>query len=221
MRALYLLALPLLLSGCFTAAVTGVTETGKAIADGRSLGAQVDDATIYAAINRYFLEVDSQDLAVNVTINVRQGRVLLTGNTDNENTPRVATEQAWRARGTQEVINEIKVNKNAKFWDNANDALIKKNIESRLLITKDVWVVNYSIDVVSNVAYLIGECEDQGEIDRALSVVRTTRGVREVVSYLKVKNQAPPAPTGAYGAPPAGFSNPTVTTTPVTSQPIR
>lgn len=190
MRILVLLALPFMLSGCVTAAVTGVTETGKAIADDRSFGRQVDDASIYAAINRYFLETDSKDLAVNVTINVREGRVMLTGNADKPDTARIATEQAWRAVGVQEVINEVKVNPASQFWNNANDALIKKNIESRLLITKDVWVVNYSIDVVSGVAYLLGSCENQAELDRVLAVVRTTKGVKQVVSYLRIKNTA-------------------------------
>lgn len=55
MRTLLLFALPLLLSGCVTAVTTGVVESGKAIADERSFGDQVDDATIYSAINRYFL----------------------------------------------------------------------------------------------------------------------------------------------------------------------
>ncbi|MBA4274409.1 MAG: phospholipid-binding domain-containing protein [Alphaproteobacteria bacterium] len=239
MRTLLLFALPLLLSGCVTAVTTGVVESGKAIADERSFGAQVDDATIYSAINRYFLETDANDLVANVTVNVRRGRVMLTGNVDKDTTPRLATEQAWRAQGVQEVINEIKVTPGAKFWNNANDALIKKNLESRLLVTKDVWVVNYSIDIVGGTAYLLGHCENQGELDRVLSVARTTRGVKQVVSYLKLRTDSTAAPASAYGAPPANYTpsysaqpisttsgapldsgSGTITTQPVTSAPL-
>lgn len=215
MRAYHLLLLPFLLTGCAAAATTTIVEGGKSIADGRSLGTQVDDATIYAAINRYFLETDANDLSVNVTVNVRRGRVLLTGNADREDTPRKATEQAWRAQGVQEVINEVKVVPEGSIWNNANDALIKKNLESRLLITKDVWVVNYSIDVVSGTAYLLGWCHDQAELDRVLSVARTTRGVRQVISYLKLETDPVAAPTSAYGAAPANY-----TPMPVSNSPI-
>jgi osmotically-inducible protein OsmY len=180
------LLLPFMLSGCILAATTTMVEGGKAIADNRSLGGQVDDATIYSAVNRYFLEKEVNDLLINVTVNVRQGRVLLTGNVNKEDTLRLATEQAWRAAGVQEVINEIKVQPDSKFWNNANDALIKKNLESRLLITKDVWVVSYSIDVVSGTAYLIGQCHNQDELNKVLSVARTTKGIKEVVSYLRL-----------------------------------
>lgn len=227
MRALVLIALPFMLSGCFFAATTATVESGKAIADHRTLGEQMDDATVYAAINRYFLETDSNDLSVNVTVNVRRGRVMLTGNADNADTPRLATEQAWRAKGVQEVINEIKVTPGGKFWNNTNDALIKKNLESRLLMTKDVWMVNYSIDVVSNVAYLLGVCEDQAELDRVIAVTRTTRGVKQVVSYLKLATDT--APADGYGAAPANYTpvspatspaSPGFTPEPITSQPV-
>lgn len=205
MRILVLLALPLLLSGCFFAATTATIEGGKAIADERTLGEQMDDATIYTAVNRYFVETDSKDLSVNVTVNVRRGRVLLTGNVDNEDTVRRATEQAWRARGVQEVINEVKTKPGQGFWNNANDALIKKNIESRLLVTKDVWVVNYSLDVVDGTTYLVGNCENQAELDRVLAVVRTTKGVKQVVSYLKLTTDTS-TPTNSYGTAPANYT---------------
>ena len=226
MRALLILIAPLLLSACVAAATTGVVEGGKAIADERSFGDQMDDATIYSAVNRYFLETDANDLVANVTINVRRGRVMLTGNVDKDDTPRLATEQAWRAVGVQEVINEIKVVPGAKFWNNTNDALIKKNLESRLLITKDVWVINYSLDIVSGTAYLLGHCENQAELDRVLSVARTTRGVKQVVSYLKLRSDMPATPATAYGTPPAANYTPATTvqpidsTTTITTQPV-
>lgn len=182
-----LLALPLLLSACATAAITGIAEGGKAVADERSLGRQVDDISLYTDVNRQFLNSNNQDIMVNVTVNVRHGRVLLTGNVDEQTSAAKATELAWNAAGVQEVINEIQIKKGADFWNNANDAITKKNLESRLLITKDVWVVSYSIDVVNGTAYLLGSVNDQGEMDRVLGVARTTRGVKRVVNYLKLK----------------------------------
>ncbi len=183
----------LALSGCVTAAVTAATETGVTVAEERSVGTKVDDVGIYTSLNHLFLQNDTNDLLVNVTINVRHSRVMLTGNVDKQETAERAVMLAWRVEGVQEVINEINVKPGADFFANANDALIQKNLEARLLVTKDVWVINYSIDIVSGVAYMLGIVHDQAELDRVINVVRTTQGVRKVVSHLQIRT-IPPEP---------------------------
>lgn len=191
---LLLVSLPLL-SGCVTAVMAGATETGVTIAEERSAGTKVNDMSIYTELNHLFLQNDTNDLLVNVTINVRHARVMLTGNVESQETAERAVLLAWRIEDVQEVINEINVRPGVDFFSNANDALIKKNLEGRLLITKDVWVVNYSIDIVSGVAYMLGIVHDQAEMDRVLNVVRTTQGVRKVVSHLQIRTTMPAEPT--------------------------
>ncbi len=183
------------LSGCVTAAVTAATETGVTIAEERSAGTKVDDISIYTKLNHLFFKNDTNDMFPNVTINVRHARVMLTGNVDSQETAERAVMLAWRVEGVQEVINEITVKPGADFFSNANDAIIKKNLESRLFITKNVWVINYSIDIVSGVAYLLGIVHDQAELDRVLNVVRTTQGVRKVISHLQIRSTPPAEPT--------------------------
>jgi len=183
------------LSGCATAVIAGATETGVTIAEERSAGTKVNDLTIYTKLNHLFLQNDTNDLLVNVTINVRHARVMLTGNVEKQETAERAVMLAWRIEGVQEVINEIVVKPGVDFFSNANDSLIKKNLEARLLVTKDVWVVNYSIDIVSGVAYMLGIVHDQAELDRVLNVVRTTQGVRKVISHLQIRAQMPADPS--------------------------
>ena len=201
-----LLALLLCLPACVPAVIGAATETGVTIAEERTAGRKVDDVTIYTAVNRRFLEADVNDLLVNVTINVRHGRVMLTGNVDAESTAQRAVAEAWKVEGVQEVINEIIVNPNSNFFNNANDALIKKNLEGRLFITKDVWVINYSIDVVSGTAYLLGRVHDNAEMQRVINVTRLTKGVKKVVNHLQIAVDpiAPPTVPKAsdYNAPP-------------------
>ena len=201
-----LLALLLCLPACVPAVIGAATETGVTIAEERSAGRKVDDVTIYSAVNRRFLEADVNDLLVNVTINVRHARVMLTGNVDAESTAQRAVAEAWKVEGVQEVINEIIVNPNSNFFNNANDALIKKNLEGRLFITKDVWVINYSIDVVSGTAYLLGRVHDNAEMQRVINVTRLTKGVKKVVNHLQIAVDpiAPPTVPQAsdYNSPP-------------------
>jgi osmotically-inducible protein OsmY len=194
-RALASLMLLPLLTACFGIASTMATETGISLAEDRSLGSRLDDNVIYGEINQLYLETDANDLLVNVTINVRHKRVMLTGNVKTQATAENAVAIAWKAKNVQEVINEVEVDPDASLWDSANDALIKKNLEARYLVTKGVWVINYAIDVVHGTVYLLGLTHDRAELDKALEIARTTKGVKKVVSHLKVSSEAPPVPT--------------------------
>lgn len=194
------------LSGCATAVVGAVTETGVTLSEERSPGRKVDDTIIYTKINERFLKTDVNDLLANVTINVRHARVMLTGNVEQEVTAERAVQIAWQIEGVQEVINEITVKPGQGLLNNAQDAIIKKNLEARLLITKDVWVINYSIDIVNGVAYLLGNVHDNAEMQRVLNVTRTTKGIKRVVNHLRVSTTMPPKATlpqaGQNNAPP-------------------
>lgn len=194
---------PLLLTGCVAAAVGAGTEAGVSLAEERSLGRKVDDVTIYTDINRLFIREKTNELFADVTIDVRHARVLLTGNVANEAMAQRAVELAWQARGVEEVLNELIVNPNSSLMDSANDNLVKKNLEARLLVTKNVWVINYSINVVNGTAYLLGRVTDQGELDRVLNVTRTTKGVKRVVNYLQIRAQNDPVKPAVspYGTP--------------------
>lgn len=187
----------LVLSGCAAVATTAATGVGVATAQDRSYGESVDDNLIYAKLNEKFLNADVNDLLVNVTVNVRHKRVMLTGNVEKEETAARAAKLAWQVQNVDEVINEIIVAPDTSAWDVANDLAIKRNLETRLLLTKDVWVINYSIDVVNGTVYLLGNCYTEAEREKALSVARTTSGVKKVVSHLRVAGGTPPGLGGA------------------------
>ncbi len=199
-RYLILALLPLTLSGCAGMLLTAGTQTGVAVAENRSIGRKVDDTVIYTDLTNQFIQADQSALLGDVTFNVRYGRVMLTGRVKREEDAAKAAALAWKAKGVTEVINELVVNPDKSVMDTANDIVVKRNLEARLLITKNVWVINYSIDVQNGVAYLIGRVKDKGELDRALNVVRTTKGVKRVVSHLQVNPDVAhvtPAPDGS------------------------
>lgn len=185
-RFLVLAALPLLLNACATLLISGATETAVTAAENRSAGRKVDDKLLYADVLKQFAEADKVDLVRDININTRFGRVMLTGTVDTERAADTAVTLAGKAKGVEEVINELIVDPKANLLTTANDSLIKRNLEARLFMTKDVWVINYSIDVQNNVAYLIGRVRDQAELDRVLNIARTTKGVKRVVSHLDI-----------------------------------
>ncbi len=206
-RYLALLALPLLLNGCVAAVVAAGTETGVTLAENRSVGRKVDDNVIYTDLTNQFLSNDAAGLLTKVSFNIRYARVMLTGIVDNPADKQRAAQLAWKGKGVLEVINEIVVAPERSYTTIAEDSLTKRNLEARLLITKDVWVINYSLDVTEGTAFIIGRVKDQGELNRVLNVARTTRGVKRVVSHLQInpdtQNGTTPPPATTMTQPAA------------------
>lgn len=175
----------LALNACAGLFVSAATEAGVSSAENRSIGRKVDDKVIYGDIWNQYVKGEHGELVKYVNLNTRFGRVMLTGTVPSEEVAQQAVALAWKADGVQEVINELQIG-DASLLDTAGDSLVKRNVEGRLLITKGVWVINYSIDVQNGVAYIIGQVKDDAELNRVLNVLRTTRGVKRVVSHLKI-----------------------------------
>jgi len=193
-----------LLNGCAPVLLTAGTDAGVAVAQNRSIGRTVDDNVIYGDLTAQFVDAEKTELLGKVTFNVRFARVMLTGTVENEEQAHQAVALSWKAKGVSEVINELVVDPEIGFFTKANDSLVKRNLEGRLFITKGVWVINYSMDVQNGVAFMIGRVKDKAELDLALNVARTTRGVKRVVSHLqidpKVEHPAEEAPAPASNA---------------------
>lgn len=191
--AMLIMAACFIASGCQSVVLSGAQEGVMAVAEDRSVGQVIDDATIYGNVNHFFLQTDVNDLLAHVHVAVRQGRVLLTGAVDNPETPARAVALAWQAKGVKEVINEMEVLPDSGLVAGATDRLLDKQVEARLTVTKGVNILNYSVDVVNAKVYLIGVVATQDELNRVLQVARTTKGIREVVSYLRLPNFQPQA----------------------------
>lgn len=207
-------SLPLLLTGCAGMLVSAGAQTGVAAAENRSFGRKVDDTVIYSDLTNRFIQADQAALLSHVTFNVRFSRVMLTGNVKSEDQAAKAVELSWKAKGVTEVINELTINPDNSLLDTAGDAIIKRNLEARLLVTKGVWVINYSLDVNGGTAFMLGRVKDQAELDRALNVARTTKGIKRVVSHLQINpdtSHTVTSPDGTMGGSSdsgsAGFSS--------------
>ena len=185
-----LLALGMLtvLSGCASIVMSGATAVGVTSAQERTMGDAVDDARINANIHHMFLQTDVNDLFTNVGVTVWEGRVLLAGSVDKHETSVKAVELTWKAEGVREVINELIVNPEGDAYDKAKDEWVEKQIEARLLITRNVQSYNFTVEVVAGTAYLIGTAQDQAEVMRVLAVARTTKGAQKVVNHIILKD---------------------------------
>lgn len=176
-----------LLSGCIPLVAAGAGETAVVVAQERSVGNAVDDAGIFAQIKHKFASAPDGDMFANVEVKVVEGRVLLTGNVDKPESQVDAVTLAWQVNGVKEVINEIQINDKSGFTNYARDVWISTQIRSRLLFTKNIRSVNYSVITVNQTVYLMGIAQDQEELERVTYIASTTSYVQKVVSYVQLK----------------------------------
>jgi len=184
---LYFLSL-VCLYGC---SPTGILATGggsaMVIAEGdRTMGSVIDDATIKVNIAAKF--INSQDnLFVNLSTTVLDGRVLLTGLVDNQEIRIEAVRKVWEVEGVQEVINEIQIGNRATLKEYANDLWI--NTQAKALAAKAVGlrVVGYNFETIQGKVYIAGITSRPNQLEDLVNAVKTIKGVKEIVNYVIVK----------------------------------
>src|SRR5260221_8462717 len=173
---LLLSALPLL-QGCVPA-MLGTAGMGlSTIAEERSLGQVVNDTQIKAMVNAKWLHYDPK-LSETTEIQVREGRVLLTGFVDKPQSQIDAVRLAWEVNGVREVIDETRLGKES-FGNYAKDTFITAKLKGELLFDEHVDSVNYNIKTVDGTVYLIGIGQNQAEIDHVMRSAQRVSGVNK------------------------------------------
>ncbi|MEQ8246803.1 MAG: BON domain-containing protein [Alphaproteobacteria bacterium] len=186
-RPLGFLVGALALSGCAGALVGGVATVGVATVQERSVGDAVDDTTIEFRIRDQFLE-KSDKLFTRVTVDSVEGRVLLSGSVDTPDDRVEVARLAWQAKGVKEVFNEVEVRNRAGLIDYFKDVRIANELRLKLLSDKDVSAINYSVETVNSVIYLMGIAQDQAELERVTGHASNIKGVSRVVSFVLLKD---------------------------------
>jgi osmotically-inducible protein OsmY len=105
----------------------------------------------------------------------------------------------------REVIDEIKVGEGGGIGTYARDVLIANELRAKLLFDRNIQSINYSIETVGGVVYLMGIAQNQAELDRVTGYARNISYVQRVVSYVRLKSERiPPIPDARPAtAPPA------------------
>ena len=178
-------ALPL--SGCGSLLVGAATTGATVAAQERSIGDAVDDLTIRTELNQLFFE-DNVDLLQSVSFNVIEGRVLLKGAVEKQEHRIHALELAWKASGVREVINEIQVTDQDGIVNYARDTWISTQLRAEILFDIDILSINYNLETVNGIIYLVGIAQDQAELDKVVDHARRIEDVKQVVSHVVMRD---------------------------------
>lgn len=180
----------LVLQGCVPAAIVGGTAAlGTTLAEDRSVGQVFSDTEIRTRINAKWLSHD-QKLNEMIELQVREGRVLLTGAVDNAMRQIDAVRLAWEVPGVKEVIDETKVGSDYSLGSYAKDTWLTTKVKTELLFQENVQSLNYNVKTVDGTVYLLGIAQNQDEINTAVTKASGVGGVNKVVSYMRVKSQS-------------------------------
>ncbi len=177
------------LSACSpaTVAVSAGAKTATAAQKEKGFGQAVSDTKIGIEINHLWLQA-SEVLFREVSLQVEEGRVLLTGTVPEPEDRIEAVRLAWQATGVTEVINEIQIDDTDTVTDFTRDAWITTQIEAKLLFDGAILSINYSVETVNQTVYLMGIAQHQEELDRAVGHAKDVAHVRRVISYLRLKD---------------------------------
>ena len=179
----------LLLGGCVGVAAGAGATVGVAAYQERGIEAAAIDLNLEAQIVKLWLQQDDT-LVLKLGVEAYESRILLTGVVEDPEMRADAVRLAWKVIGVKEVINEIQVTSDSGIVDLARDSWITTQLKSKLTLDNKVLAINYAIETVNGIVYLIGIAQNQDELDRVIAHSRTISYVRRVISHVRVKGTA-------------------------------
>ena len=91
------------------------------------------------------------------------------------------------SKGVQTVINEIQISNSDNIINFADDLVISTKVKGKLILNENVNSLNYSIETVNKLVYIIGIAGSEDERDLVINIAREVYGVEEVIDYITIK----------------------------------
>ena len=181
----------MLTSGCEPFMVIGgVAGAGAAMTKNQSIGSTVDDKAIWTKIKSAFLSHNKEveGILSNISVEVSEGRVLLTGYVMSADDRLKILRIVWDQKGVREVINELKIKDGSYgFKTYSSDVWITTQVKAKLLGNKEIASVNYTVETINSVVYILGISSSEEEVHLIVSEVEKVKNVEKVIPYIKVK----------------------------------
>lgn len=173
------------LSGCASLLIGGAATAGVAAFDERGIKGVAADTATSTRIRAKMLERED-NMFLDVGIEVYEGRAMLTGRVPTEEMRAEAVRLAWSVTDVKDVYNEMHVSE-SPLSDMANDSWITTQLKSKMTVDSKILAINFSIETVGGVIYLIGIAQDQAEVDQIMNHARSIKYVKKVVSHIRIK----------------------------------
>ncbi|NQU62604.1 MAG: BON domain-containing protein [Rhodospirillales bacterium] len=173
------------LGGCVGAVVGGGAAVGTAAYQERGVRGVARDIATATRIRTALINAGEQYIT-GVGIEVYEARVLLTGMIADEGMRAEVVRLVWATEGVKDVLNEIMIGASS-LRDFAKDAWVTTQLKSKITFDRDILAINYSIETVDGIVYLIGIAQNQAEVDRIIAHAQGINYVRKIINHVRVK----------------------------------
>ncbi len=177
--------------------------TALVASDRRSVGIQLEDEAIERRVNRALAERFERG-SINISVNSYDRKVLLTGETLNEQQRAEAEKLAAAADNVRAVVNEIEVGILSTVGSRSNDTAVSAKVRGMLLNERNLSSAAFKVVTERANVYLMGRVtEHEGEL--AGVIASRTVGVQKVTKlfdYITEQQAAELAPPAAPAASP-------------------
>ena len=149
----------------------------------KGIGTALNDTIIKTKISNLIFKKDPS-LIADTKITVNNGSVLFTGKVSKPQTRIQFTKIAWSVKGVNEVNNEIQISNTSSLRNIARDISSMGEIRARIMTDKKINSINFSIDVVNDIAYLSGVASNIEEMGLVKAHASSARFIKEVYNYI-------------------------------------
>lgn len=158
-------------------------------ASSRSLDQSFSDLAGNADLKTVLFTDRSHDYS-DVDITLYEGRLMLTGTMRSEAGHAKLMENAWKADGVDQVIDEIFVGDKTSLGQGLADTRIDQTLKAKFIADDEVISSRYKVAVSGGAVYLIGVARSETELTEAIDLARTIGGVEKVVSHIVIRSAA-------------------------------
>ncbi|VFP86344.1 division/outer membrane stress-associated lipid-binding lipoprotein [Candidatus Erwinia haradaeae] len=175
----------LILQGCMAGIIVSAAVATKAISDPRTLGTQIDDATLEFRIMHKLHQNEQIQRCSHIVSTVYQGRVLLTGQTSDITLSQYAQKIAMALDGTREVYNEIRLTNQVDANTMSSDIWITTKVLSQLLYNNQIKSSHIKVHTENSEVFLLGTVTNIEAIT-AVEIARKVHGVKHVTTAFTI-----------------------------------
>ena len=186
MRKFLLLLIILNLQSCAAPVMGGLGAIAfSSSAQEKGLGTSINDKVIYVKLRNAIYDWNPS-VSQKISLSVDNGSVLVTGKLKNFDTKINLTKIVWDVNGVKEVNNQVQITETNNLKNIAKDLASLGEIRARLMASKKLNSLNFSIDVVNNIAYISGIASNEEEVAIVSQIAQQARFIKEVQNFVKV-----------------------------------
>ena len=149
----------------------------------KGLGASISDTIISTKISNKIFKYNP-DLIKDTRVFVNNGSVLLTGKVKKPENKIELTKIIWKIKGVREVNNEVQIIDVSSIKNIARDLASLGEIRARILTNKKINSLNFSVDVVNDIAYHSGIAENDEEMKLVKDNAASARFIKTVFNFI-------------------------------------